>query len=209
MADVLTRIQNRLSELYDVDSLPVAPFICSEEEARAAVGDAVSRGEVLLVSEDADGGISVGLYVAESALDLLRSDDAPLEAFWLAAEGVSHFVYLIFRAQNEESVTQLELELQAEVDKYATALLDGWGVGLMKERSRQIRRRLFDDAEFLDDAGTEEGDRYRTATRAAARVVANLEQRFVAREDLRGLVGELRRFYRLGRREKLAYANER
>ena len=209
MAEILTRIQNRLNELYDVDSLPVEPFICSEEEARAAVGDAVSRGEVLLVSEDADGGISVGLYVDESALDLLRSDDASLEAYWLAAEGVSHFVYLIFRAQNDESVTQLELELQAEVDKYATALLDGWGVGLIAERSRQIRRRLFDDAEYLDDEGTEEGERYRLATRTAARVVANLERRFVAREDLAGLIGELRRFYRLGRREKLAYANER
>lgn len=209
MSEILTRIQARLSELYDVESLPVEPFICSEEEARAAVGDAVSRGEVLLVSEDADGGISVGLYVAESALDLLRTDDAPLEAFWLAAEGVSHFVYLVFRAQNEESVSQLELELQAEVDKYATALLDGWGVGLMKERSRQIRQRLFHDAEFLDDAGTEAGDRYRVATRAAAQVVANLEKRYVAREDLHGLIGELRRFYRLGRREKLAYANER
>lgn len=208
MSEILTRIQARLNELYDVDSMPVEPFICSEEEARAAVGDAVSRGEVLLVSEDADG-ISVGLYVAESALESLRSGEHSLDAFWLAAEGVSHFVYLIFRAQNDESVTQLELELQAEVDKYATALLDGWGVGLMKERSRQIRQRLFHDAEYLDDAGTEAGDRYRIATRAAARVVANLERRFVAREDLNGLVGELRRFYRLGRREKLAYANER
>ena len=208
MSEILTRIQARINELYDVDSMPVEPFICSEEEARAAVGDAVSRGEVLLVSEDAEG-ISVGLYVAESALESIRAGEHSLEAFWLAAEGVSHFVYLVFRAQNDESVTQLELELQAEVDKYATALLDGWGVGLMKERSRQIRRRLFDDADFLDDAGTELGDRYRVATRAAARVVANLERRFVAREDLNGLVGELRRFYRLGRREKLAYANER
>lgn len=209
MSGILSRIQERISELYDVDSLPVEPFICSEEEARAAVGDAVARGEVLLVGEDHDGGISVGLYVAESALELLRTDDAPLEAFWLAAEGVSHFVYLIFRAQNDESVTQLELELQAEVDKYATALLDGWGVGLMKERSRQIRQRLFDDAEYLDDADTEAGERYRLATRAAARVVANLERRFVANEDMNGLIGELRRFYRLGRREKLAYASER
>ena len=39
-----------------------------------------------------------------------------LENFWIAAEGVSHFIFLVWRAQLGRPVTHLELELQAEVD---------------------------------------------------------------------------------------------
>ena len=44
---------------------------------------------------------------------------------------------------------------------------------------------------------------------ASARSLDEVIEARVAREDLNGLIGELRRFYRLGRREKLAYANRR
>ncbi len=209
MSEVLGRIQARLGELYDIEVADIAPFLCDEGQARAVVGDAASRGEVLLVAEGADG-VFVGLYVAEEALVRLERDGlaGSLEAFSLAAEGVSHFMYLLFRAENEEPVSQLELELQAEVDKYATALLEGWGVGALRERSRQLRHRLFARAEFLDDAGTEAGDRYRVAHRCAARYVAHLEERYVAGGDRRGLVQELRRFYRLGAQDKLSRARD-
>jgi hypothetical protein len=109
----------------------------------------------------------------------------------------------MFRASNDTPVTQLELELQAEVDKYATGLLAGNGVGLIAGRSRALRQRLFTEARFLDDAGTEEGDRYRLATRLAARYTASLEARFIERGDLEAFARELRRFYRLGPREKI------
>ncbi len=209
MSEVLGRIQACIGEIYDVEVADIAPFLCGEAQARAVVGDATARGEVLLVAEGADG-VFVGLYVAQDALARLERDGvhAHLDAFSLAAEGVSHFVYLLFRAENEQPVTQLELELQAEVDKYATAMLEGWGVGALRARSRELRHQLFAKAEFLDDEGTEAGDRYRVAHRSAARYVAHLEERYVAEGDRHGLVKELRRFYRLGAQDKLARASE-
>jgi hypothetical protein len=209
----LGRIQRALVELYDVPlDASVDDFVCDEEVAREAVGEGVERREVLLVAEEPDG-LAVGLYVDEAALTTLREmtgGDAWLEeegprfaATCLATEGVSHFVYLMFRATNDTSVTQLELELQAEVDKYATGLLAGHGVGLIRARSRALRQRLFADARFLDEPGTEEGDRYRLATRLAAQYAASLESRFLDRGDLTAFARELRRFYRLGPREKI------
>ena len=46
-----------------------------------------------------------------------RLDDGNLPDFLLALEGVSHFVYIAHRARLERSVSAVELELQAEVDK--------------------------------------------------------------------------------------------
>src|SRR5690606_32373285 len=122
--------------------------------------------------------------------------------------GISHFNYVCFRAMNQERCSQLELELQGEVDKYSCALLSaraphqalrhplaGMGVGLFQE-SRQIRASLFEDACFIDDPQSELGHRYRDASDAAARFVSHLEKVYVRAGDRVGLVRELRRFYR-------------
>ena len=210
----LREIQRRLERLYDLDlDESVEDFVCDEEAAREAVGDMVSRREVLLVAEEPDG-IAVGLYVDEDALLRLHGardawmDDRRFDAACLATEGVSHFVYLMFRARGDHQVSQLELELQAEVDKYATGLLAGNGARLIQERSRSLRRRLFAEAELLDELDAEEVERYQTALRVAARYTARLEERYVAAGDLRGLARELRRFYRLGASDKLSAGDD-
>ena len=207
----LAPIQQKLAALYDIElDVDVDDFVCDEATAREAVGDAVSRREVLLVAEDAEG-VAVGLYVdADAVKEFVESSDAWLgdagfEGACLATEGVSHFVYLMFRAKQEHSVSQLELELQAEVDKYATALLAGNGVGAIRERSRALRQRLFEEVEYLDDAASEEGERYRLATRLAAKYALHLERTYVVNSDIGALALALRRFYRLGARGKLEF----
>lgn len=215
--------QLRLSALYDLElELDVTRFLCDEAEARALGGeDATRRGEVLFVRSD-DDGAAVSLYVDAAALSLahdegwLGSGDR-FRACCLATEGLSHLVYVAFRDLHEHEVSELELELQAEVDKWAMALLAPWrgidrarllagrGVGLvqLRDRSRRLRARMFSDVSFLDDPGTERGDRYRAATRLAARYSRTLEHTLLATGRIDDLARELRRFYRLGAREKI------
>ncbi len=218
-AAVLTELQSTLVALYDVDeSPPVGPFLCRAVDVEAAGADP-GRGEVLLVHEQGDD-VSVGLYVTPGATRRLSGAADPLaperfEAWCLAAEGVSHFVYLLFRAQAGVSVSQLELEVQAEVDKYAAALLGGGsdgdesllagnGMGLFLARSRAIRRGLYRDQTLLDAPGTVEHGRYQLAMETAGRYAERLERTFVARGNRRGLIAELRRYYRASPQEKLA-----
>ncbi|HJL16652.1 MAG TPA: hypothetical protein RMH99_13400 [Sandaracinaceae bacterium LLY-WYZ-13_1] len=208
----LTRIQRLLAELYDLrPELDVERFVCGPEIVRATVGEATAeRGEVLLVFED-DEGLHVALYLDPDVLEALREGAPDFRAQCLATEGVSHFLYLTFRADNDEQVTQLELELQAEVDKYAMGMagaedLAGNGVGAIRARSRALRERLFHSARYLDDASSAEGERYRIANDAAARYAAALEARYVETGRLSELWVELRRFYRMGARQKLERA---
>lgn len=191
-------MQRRLQRLYDLPDLPwVDSFLCSEEVARALVGDATSRGEVLIVEQSPDGA-EVGLYLHPDALAPTTSQ----QRAW-AYEGVSHLVYLLFRAMHDQSVSELELEVQAEVDKYVLGLLEGRGMGMIRARSAALRRDLYDHVAYLDAETSAQGERYRKANEAASRYTRELEESFVRLADFRGLSRELRRFYRRGLTQKL------
>ncbi len=198
---MLRRLQRELEALYDLPLGPdVEQFVCDEDQARAIAGDAITaRREALIVVERGED-VSVGLYVDPA----LRSPHSHFDAVCVLAEGVSHFVYLEFRACRGGDVDELELELQAEVDKYALAMVRDPSERL-SSRSRRLRRRLFEASVYLDPEGSERGERYRLATKVASAYARFLERRFVDAGDLGSLARELRRFYRLGEREKLEH----
>lgn len=123
-------------------------------------------------------------------------------------EGVSHFVYVAERARTELPTTQLELELQAEIDKFVVYGLDA--VTLRKHELRHVHRGLFEGARFLDAPNTAEGGRYRFAHRLAARYLARvIDTGADGRERPHVPVNvraELKRFYRCGQTEKISRA---
>jgi hypothetical protein len=206
---VLGRVQRGLERLYRIDTeLEVDDFVIADDERRAT-GVARAPRE-LLVRED-QGGVELGLYVDRQALDVLEASDPSaglhdgnLGEFLLVVEGVSHFVYLAWRAQRSQPVSALELELQAEVDKYVTCLLTGGQPdGHGTDRSAGLRRRLFEDFVWEDDLDSDERDRYMVANEGARRYSASLERRFVARRRVADMLDELRRFWRLSLSDKL------
>jgi len=98
----------------------------------------------------------------------------------------------------------LELELQAEVDKFACcALLAGAPSG------RGLRRRLYDDVTFAGDLDGDEHDRYRAVNVQARRYSVALDERYVAADRVGDMVTELRWFYRQGLEGKLGHIARR
>lgn len=208
---VLGRIQQGLERTYRLATgLAVEEFVV-EEEARDRLTSARPAKEQLLIRE-ADGGVDLALYVDRAALARLaardpghRLDDDNLGAFLYAVEGVSHFVYAVVCAQQDRPVSALELELQAEVDKYLVCLLATDGA---PGASPSWRRRLYDECVFEDDLDDDERDRYRAANSNARTYAASLERRFVRRRGVVDMLAELRRFYRLPLAGKLAHIDK-
>ena len=206
-AEPLWRVQRGLEALYRVDTgVEIADFVVGAELRDALVAARRPR-EQLLVCE-ADGEVAVALFIDPRALANLadhdparRLGDHNLGDFLLVVEGVSHFIYAIRCAHAERPVSQLELELQAEVDKYVTCLLASEPA---VEVSAALRHRLFGDAVYEPDLDHDEHARYRAANDNAQRYAAWLEQAFVAPRRIPEMLGELRRFYRLGLAGKLA-----
>jgi hypothetical protein len=181
----LQSIQRRLEQYYGLESTPdVADF-----------AEAAPRGEreQLLVRESAEA-VELALIVPAEAPRAGAND-----TFLQLLEGVSHFVYVVERVRTGLPTTQLELELQAEVDKF---VLLGLEPGGDPESVRRLHTHLYEHAHFLDPSGTEAGERYRLANTLAARLGARLLGR-EARET-RAL---LQRFYRAGQTDKIALAS--
>jgi hypothetical protein len=99
--------------------------------------------------------LSLSLYLHSDVVEKMLVDDpmprlyeGNLEYFCLALEGVSHFLYLIWNASFDRSVTLLEMELQAEIDKFVM-----FGVFLEKQNKRlrpgQLRKLLFETEGFI------------------------------------------------------------
>jgi hypothetical protein len=186
--------------MYRIETkLEVDDFLI-DAGARARMAPARQPREQLLLAE-AEGALSLGLFVCPDSLANLaandpaeRLDDDNLQDFLFAVEGVSHFVYVAWRAQADRPVSALELELQAEVDKYVTCVLAHDG---SHARAGDLRRRLFEDFELEPDLDHAERDRYREANAQAGRYSESLMRRFLRPRRISDMLTELRRFYRL------------
>lgn len=214
---VLHGLQSLLGRLYDVElDYDVYDFLVTDRRALPGVAPAAVVRDVeeeLLLAETPDGA-GVALYLDPSLLRRLEDADPVgalteenLADYCTALEGVSHFVYSTWRLDRDLPVSLLELEMQAEVDKYAVTvflLADQQGGGY----PAQVHARLFDRVSFDTRLEPDQHHRYRTAHRCAAHYCRRLEHRFVSRGEARieALVRELRRFYRLGSTAKLRYA---
>jgi hypothetical protein len=201
---VLARLQLGLEAVYRVETrLPIDAFVVDEKTRADAAPARAPREQLLLRQEDDE--LAMALFVDAAALENLERHDPSaglhehnFSDFCLAVEGVSHFVYVALCAAAHRLVSALELELQAEVDKFVCcSLLAGGSPGL--------RRRLYHDVRFADDLDHDERSRYRTANLEADRYAAALEKRFVAEDRTDAMLAEVRRFYRMALPDKLGH----
>jgi len=199
---LLARLQLGLEALYRVETRLAIDAFVIDGVARDRLQPARAPREQLLLRES-DGELALALFVDAAALANLerhdptaRLDERNFSDFCLAVEGVSHFVYLALCAARERPVSHLELELQAEVDKFVCCLL-------LTGVAANLRRRLFGDVAYAHDLDADERERYRTANQEASRYAAALERRYMAREQTSALLTEVRRFYRMDLPEKL------
>jgi hypothetical protein len=198
-------VQRRLEAFYALDpESPVSEYLVAAGDVAHLPGG----GSRTLVAQEGDE-VSVGVVLDQALSTHLerkdpreRLDASNLGAFSTVTEEVSHFLYLLFRARSERPVTQLELELQAEVDKYLTAL---FFLSLQNEGavSTRLRHLLFDRYRLAEGLSAESAERYHEASRLANRYCGWLETRYLRQQRLADLAREARRFWRLGQREKL------
>jgi len=209
----LALLQSALAEIYDLPATPdVREYLMTDRAHLARTGVARQADEQLIVAEEGDT-LSMALYIDADVLERLARHDPfdeltheNLADYLTAAEGVSHFVYVAWNTGHDKPVTLLELELQAEVDKY---VLGAW---LLREQGdgrfpRELHRALFERAHVDPVAAAGRVGLYHTASRYAARfcrrVAALLERKRTG--VTREAVAELRRFYRWGNIRKLRH----
>ncbi len=214
-------IQAYLEKLYKIQvPIAVEDFLIDRETLEAmerAAGISLrSRAHIdQVVLVESPEALDLGVYLDESTMaDLRRRDPRValasdnLESFCSAVEEISHFIYIVWNTGRGRPISQLELELQAEVDKYlACAFL------LFQQRRCFIKGRLitalFENFFLADRLDPEQVIRYTVASRLGRSYCRFLEDRFLDPPDVAGLLREVRGFYRLGQAEKIGAVHSR
>jgi hypothetical protein len=211
---ILRDLQSLLATLYGIDiDADVRDFLITDAGALRPLGDPATARDVeeKLLIEEADGELGLALYLDRMLLERLDALDprqclcsCNLGDFCTVVEGVSHFNYVAWNAALDKPVTLLELEMQAEIDKYVSArVLLGRQVG--GDIGHQLHARLFDSPGF--DTSMEAGDlgRYQDACRLASGYCHSLESRFPAGLPGPDMLRELRAFFRWPQPAKVSH----
>jgi hypothetical protein len=201
-----------LSDIYQVEpGYDVRDFLVTDQTlAKIMGGDALipNTDESVLVAEDEDG-MALSVYLDSQMLGRLDRDN-PMEALkaprlndlWTVLEGISHFNYLVWSAGRDRTVTLLELEMQAEVDKFIST----WLMAQDQDEcdfANRLHGWLFDSVRFRPALSVDEHRRYKTANDYAARFCHGLMKRF--RNNCHRTMRELRLFYRLKQTDKISH----
>lgn len=209
---MLALLQQYLTDIYRTEhGLSVTDFLITDPAVAAALGSGQlvpDTEESVLLKEDRNG-LALSVYLDEEVLARLERAEPlrelrpeHLDDFCKVLEGISHFNYICWRARQGNPVRLLELEIQAEVDKFvATRLL------ALEQRDHELARHLhgwlFDQVRFNPRLDREQYERYRAANDYAARFCHGLTER-LQRDGNRALE-ELRLFYRLSQNDKISH----
>ncbi len=180
----------------------VAEFLIDRTSVERLGGMVSAREEVFLVESLDTGAMDLGLYLAPELFEKLRGKDPgrrsglrlvteELSAFSAMTEGVSHVLYLSRCAESDRQVSKLELEVQAEIDKFAVSALHLWGRGL-RERVHELWERLFTRVRPRQGLSADEQDRYLEAGALGGRYARHLMDRYVKLGRLDGFLKDLR-----------------
>jgi hypothetical protein len=201
---ILRQIQQLIGGIYDLDiSHDIYDFLVTDRARLPGIPANSFSDEELIVASEA-GAVGVSLYLDESLLHRLqhadpmqRLDQANVADYLTALEGVSHFVYFAWNAGHDKPVSLLELELQAEIDKYVSSF---WLLRqqLPERFPAELLRLLFERTRVDPQLAGERVGLYRAASRYAEKFCRRLERSLKSSREQPGeVLAELRRFYRL------------
>ena len=215
MSSLLTAIQDHLEDFYEVSvAQNVLDYVITDKGFAEIVSNCKIDNDTLeqLLVATNDEYVDVSLYLDDNLVNRLGNDypslytdKNDLHDFWIALEGVSHFLYLAWNAHHDRSVSQLELELQAEVDKFVSAIS---ALNLEKDikNTKEIWTLLFSKPKYKKNLELENLLRYQKANAYASEYCRNLIE--MQKSPTKSMQKELRRFYRLSQRDKISRINE-
>lgn len=188
---MLQDLQNWIEATYRLDGEEdLAPYLIGKRELKRFLkpDDPFRKAEEVVLFTESGGECFLGLY--------LKVRGGRLHRLLTTLEGVSHLRLMMHRLKASEKLSRLELELQAEVDKFVFLRMREPDVDAAFHLRRsaglpgldEAQRRLYDDS-----------------LRLANRYCRRLEREFLATGSRDGLFRELRAFYRMSHWQKLQH----
>jgi len=207
------KIDRAVKSLYNIDfGYHAENFLLRKVgDYFSLIGNADFHGALLIKTVPrSKRGLSVGIYLSDKVSEVLSSypnwkntswSHEQLSAFSVASEEISHFHYFLYHALRGRSVSQLELELQGEIDKFVLSYLAA-GENPEPHTFDELFEKLFYRFHLSERLSTEQKERYLDANRFARQFIRKYGQD-LAKKRYERLLALLRKFYRLTCSEKI------
>lgn len=199
---MLESIQHWIEKTYRLEEQePAAHYLIDHRTVIDFLGShhPLSQAEEVVLVAGGETDYQLGLYLHPRILEE-NSGESPARRThrWLTAtEGVSHLLLVSHKLKTSEAVTQLELELQGEIDKFFFACLHA------KDAPPLIPTYHLEREASLAPLTSPQKATYEAARRLAFRYCKKLEREYLCGRSYDGLFEELRHFYRRSHWEKL------
>jgi len=218
---VVQKIDRAIKQLYNLDSPHRAEnFLIDSNSPKLRTMPVVAPSEqagavIIKISKLEEGNVDLGIIFGEKVQAELSQIERVEPAQWpflqinalsVAAEEISHFHYLVDRFQLEHTVTQLELELQGEIDKF---LLIFFLTQQASKENPNLFEKIFDQVfshfHWTRGLSSEDQQRYEQANTQARQFIKNFGESVWSRKSPEQCLDYLRHFYRLSQSEKLGF----
>lgn len=212
----LDYFQQQLQTIYEIEvEHSVNDFLITDKVLADHLSSESSNNnhERLLISEY-EYGLDLSLYISEEVYQHIENShpinlvkQGKHSEFCLMLEGVSHFLYVVWNANHHKQVTLLEMELQAEIDKFILmqTLIDH---EQESDSINDLRNWLFENNSYNSELSSNELERYEQANYYAAKYCMALQQNYKLSGLNPELLNDLRRLYRMSQQEKMRYINK-
>lgn len=212
---LIEELQTSLQSIYEIEtSHRVSNFITSNEQIKSILFATEGATNETVFFRQEDGYLDIAVFFDDDILRKIDSQSSSgsvsvenINNYCYVLEGISHFLYLIHYGRYDRSYNLLEMELQAEVDKFIMlqSLVDIQGINNDK---REVHNMVFDDVFYRTGLSREEKSRYKDANFYAGKYCHSLLKDYIAHRNLADMNRQLRRFYRLPLQEKIRQINQ-
>lgn len=225
MKIAVRQIDRALKRLYNIDTpYRAESFLLSNPIHRPVPKVANSdfqgalyiQGSVSSLDDEAD--INVGIFFNDGIKKQLKNfhqwekhwTPDQLRAFTVAAEEISHFHYFLFNAKRKRAISQFELEMQGEIDKFLlTYFAQLVGTTHLRKRFDGLFEHLFHCFRLGGHLKLHERERYLDANTFAKKFIVRIRKDLENHYRMESALKEVRKFYRMDLAEKMGFLHLR
>lgn len=196
---MIDQTQEQLEDLYNIKAgIPASELLIEHHDLKSLLGDdhPFIYSEEVVLACSSSGELEVGIFFNDDILQNLSNLNQHQEMTLM--EGVSHYLLFVHKHQNNLVVNNLELEMQAQIDKFLLFVLD-------QEKRYSVSQvlEMIDQKPNLSSLDQDLKDMYQESNDLALGFCHRLNEDFLRKNKFSEFYDKIRQFYRQDTQEKL------
>ena len=216
------QIDRALKRLYNIETPLCAekflvnyfPIGTKKQIASKDLEGALYIQQSSVTQESEEPSVDLGIYLSERVRRELKSFPSwqspwtleQVKAFSVASEEISHFHYLVFNLERNRSVSEFEIELQGEIDKFLLLFFcESFSGKSGESKFEELFERLFINFRLANSLNEIQRQRYLDASIYAKMFFRKLKRNLAQKRRVSLALKQTRFFYQMDLANKMSF----